>query len=293
MKLKFVFVLALVVVISGAITSQAQSVGHLRMPASVARPTAPESGQVSAAPVGDATSACSFTFTNPGKFNSGMEFCVTVNGNITSFQSPIGIEYINQGGVGEGYGICDLASNVAYFDYAQGGDSGNWNPTVTVSSTATSVKFTRTTADGLFTLTQVITKVGGPVPYAKMTMSVKNNLAAHAKTIILLRYADVDPANAPQADTSFLENFDSTQTAAWGNNSVNFGLMLESIGLANVPEAQDGFDLNTASPPNPCSFSATWPGGPETNIDGSVEMVWELALKGLQTGTVNAKYEQF
>lgn len=303
MKFKLVLVLALVVMISGAVRSQAQSTGHLRLPALVAHPAAPESQSLntrteSAAPIGDATTTCSFTFTNPGKGNSYMQFCVTANGNITSFISPLGIDYINQGTPLEGYGICDTSTNVAYYDWAAL-DSGNWNAPVVVSSTASAVKLTRTTADGLFTLTQTITKQGGTVPAAKITMAVKNNVAVN-KEIFLVRYADVDPGNTPQADTNYQETFDSTIYAAWGytpltgssSGNPQYGLMLEEIGLPNVPNVFNGLDRNTPLAPDPCNATANY-GALETNTDGSVEMLWVLGVNGLKTGTVNAKYSQF
>jgi hypothetical protein len=39
-----------------------------------------------------------------------LQFCVTVNGNITEFQSPVGFEHIREGSFGEGYGICDFSN---------------------------------------------------------------------------------------------------------------------------------------------------------------------------------------
>jgi len=38
---------------------------------------------------------CAYTFTVAGANNDYMEFCVSVNGNVISFQSPDGIEYLD------------------------------------------------------------------------------------------------------------------------------------------------------------------------------------------------------
>jgi hypothetical protein len=54
-----------------------------------------------------------------------MEFCVSVNGNVISFQSPAGIEYLDLGTLAEGYGICDFTSGTSYYDYSDYGISGN------------------------------------------------------------------------------------------------------------------------------------------------------------------------
>src|ERR1700733_2753367 len=76
----------------------------------------------------------------PIHFTSGsgqtfLKFCVTVNGNITQLQSPAGYEHIREGRYQEGYAICDFGTTsgveTKYFDYADGGDSGNWQAPVT------------------------------------------------------------------------------------------------------------------------------------------------------------------
>jgi len=68
--------------------------------------------------------------------------------------TPFNREHIAVGAAGEGYGVCDNTGAVAYFDYADYGDSGNWGAPTLVSQTATSVKIARTTSDGVWTLTQ-------------------------------------------------------------------------------------------------------------------------------------------
>src|SRR5215469_11636579 len=138
-----------------------------------------------------ATATCTYPFTVPGNLNSYLSYCVTVNGNIVSLQSPKGFDQIAQGGAAEGYGVCDLSTNTAYYDWAYL-DSGNWGAPTLVSNTATAVRIARTTTDGLWTLTQTISKVSGVQPYAKVTMALKNNTAI-TKDAYLVRYADVDP----------------------------------------------------------------------------------------------------
>src|ERR1700683_3966624 len=96
----------------------------------------------------DSTTTCSFNFTT-GTGNKFMKYCVTANGNIVQFESPSGHEYINTGTIGEGYAFCDYDSSTQYYDYAGYGDSGNWKAPVTVSSSATNVKISRTTTDGI------------------------------------------------------------------------------------------------------------------------------------------------
>lgn len=256
-----------------------------------------ESINLNGAHVPDSTETCTYSFTVPGKLNSFLSFCVTVNGNIASIQSPSGFDQVAQGGVGEGYGICDISAGVSYYDWSYF-DSGTWGSPVLLSSTTSAVKIARTTTDGLWTLTQTIAKSSGVQPYAKVTMALKNNTGV-TKDAYLLRYMDVDPAAAPFTDSNFKESFDSSQYSAWGygalNNSVGdnaLGLMLEEIGQPNVPYGFEGIAQNTSAAPNPCSPTANY-AGYQAAVDGSVELLWILELGPEKTGTVNAKYEPF
>jgi len=81
---------------------------------------------------------------------------------------------------------------VAYYDYATN-DSANWGPTTLLSSTATSVKFVRTTSDGIWQLTQTITELPATAQSpasAKVTMALKN-LTGVPRTAYLMRFADM------------------------------------------------------------------------------------------------------
>src|SRR5215468_10298629 len=184
---------------------------------------------------------CDYQFVVAGTTNNSMVFCVSVNGNVVSFQEPANYEYIAFGPtIGEGYGICDLNTGVGYYDYADGGASANWLPPTLVSSTASMVKIARSTSDGVFTITQTFTKLAGTTPAAKITMQIKNNTTL-AKNLYLLRWADVHPVNA-QNTGSYTESFDSTYNSVWGYTAENYngpnfygyGLMLENLGAPNV-----------------------------------------------------------
>jgi hypothetical protein len=115
--------------------------------------------QVKRSAVPLATEACKYTFTT-GSGTTFMKYCITVNGNFGGFESPVGVEMLHQGGAFEGYGVCDQSSGTEYYDYAYT-DSGNWSAPILVANNSTEVKIERTTSDGLWTLTQTITKVTG------------------------------------------------------------------------------------------------------------------------------------
>jgi hypothetical protein len=179
------------------------------------------------------TSVCSFTF-SAGSGNTFLKFCVTINGNVTQLETPAGQEFISKGGFSEGYAICDQTSGGKYYDYADFGDSGNWRAAKTVSQSATSVKISRTTSDGLWTLVQTFS-LDATTAAAKIVMALKNN-ATGARLASLIRYADIDVGDGPLP----LDNFASSYNSAWGfsftlrsNGDSGNGLMLKTIG--NTP----------------------------------------------------------
>jgi hypothetical protein len=234
-----------------------------------------------------ATSTCSYNFTS-GTNNTFLKYCVTVNGNIPQLMTPFNREHIAVGSAGEGYGVCDNTGAVAYFDYADYGDSGNWGAPTLVSQTATSVKITRSTGDGVWTLTQTITQVAG-TQSVRVIMALKNNTAV-PRSFFLMRFADVDVSGTAG------NNFDATANSAFGWNSAfsstpDYGLMVQNlgnpIGLANtIPFVQ-----KVAFPPNPCVPGAQIAFGPVTATDGSMLMYYEgtVPQKGSRTVTMNYK----
>jgi hypothetical protein len=234
-----------------------------------------------------ATSTCSYNFTS-GTNNTFLKYCVTVNGNIPQFMTPFNREHIAVGAAGEGYGVCDNTGAVAYFDYADYGDSGNWGAPMLVSQTATSVKIARTTSDGVWTLTQTITQMAG-TQSVRVIMALKNNTAV-PRSFFLMRFADVDVSGTTS------NNFDATANSAFGWNSAfsstpDYGLMVQNVGnpagLANtIPFVQ-----KVAFPPNPCVPGAQLAAGPITATDGSMLMYYEgtVPQKGTRTVTMNYK----
>ncbi|MBZ5686043.1 MAG: hypothetical protein LAP86_13505 [Acidobacteriia bacterium] len=122
-----------------------------------------------------ASTTCSFSYSS-GPLTTFTRYCLSANGNIVQFDSPSGFEYISNGGPLEGYGICDVNPNVAYYDYAST-DSGNWGPTTVTSPNATTQVFVRTTADGIWQLKQTIVQIkasAASTGSVKITMALKN-----------------------------------------------------------------------------------------------------------------------
>jgi hypothetical protein len=197
---------------------------------------AQKDGQVQ--PLG--TEVCQSTFTS-GSGLSYMKFCTTQNGNVAKFESPSTFNQLHQGG--EGYGLCDVTNgNVGYYDWGVYGDSGWQGATITQPNGPSTfpLTITRTTADGVWTLEQVVSR-NTATPAVKITMTLKNNSAV-TRQVYLERFADVD------ADGTSINFFDTTGTSAFGRSV--FGLMLRNLTL-------DGMSLGGRIVPsgttNPCN----------------------------------------
>jgi hypothetical protein len=246
------------------------------------------------------TEDCSYTFAS-GSGATYLKFCVAVNGNIISFNSPQGVEQIAQDGAYEGYGICDVYTGNQYYDYAAY-NSGNWNAPTTISRTGTSVKIERTTSDGLWTLTQAITSTPGTNPYATVGMELKNN-SDTIKNVLLLRYVNAVPDKAATTG-NWSENYDGTNDSAWGytglaeslrNGSDPYGLMIQNVGNptpTSVSYGRVGFAINTEAGPAPCTFYANYE-SPIVNAQGSAVYLYSFVLAKEQSVTETLKYISF
>jgi len=287
-----------------AVTASAQN-NQSKMPPRIVRPHANLSLPAQkSSDVRSALDTCVQTWVVPGANNDYMEFCVTANGNIISFQSPNGIEYLDLGTLSEGYGLCDLETGATYDDYADYYESGTFGTATDSGGAPGTYTIVRKTTDGAFTLTQHITKVIGTTPYAKITMALKNNTTVD-KYVYLNRWADVDPYDA-NVSGSFLESFDSTFNAAWGYEPLNYsgpdyagyGLMVENLGVPTgaFGYGWDGYDLYSNAPPpywgGDCDPTADY-AGYEASVDGSTLMLYYLEIAPKATATVNLRYLAF
>ena len=231
------------------------------------------------APSPDTTTTCTYSFTS-GTGNKFLKYCVTVNGNIVTFQSPAGREYLATAPIGEGYAFCDFGTATQYFDYAGYGDSGNWQAPVKVSSSTTSVKISRKTTDGRFTLTQTITQNAGNA-LAQVTMALVNN-STTTRHVGLLRYADID------ADGSLNNTFDYTNRTAIGYNNFGYGLQLAYVSGSAFNGA---YSQDIPGGPNACQIFTSVLG--PFNGDGSVFAQVDMMLNKGASGTFVTTYKSF
>jgi len=236
----------------------------------------------------DVTS-CAYTFTS-GSAQTYMKYCVTVNGNIVQFQSPLGVEDIKSATSSEGYGLCTDGASNSYWDWA-GAGAKNWGPATLLAQTATEVKIARTTTDRIWTLTQTIMQVAGG-PYAKIEMQLKNDTGVSQEGGFFMRWVDVN------ADNSTINNLDATTISAWGyrpfmagSSYLPYGLLLQNFGV-NTNESA-GYALDTNQPPEVCEPGLTST-GTLTATDGSIMMLYVFPpVPKNQTATFNVKYAAF
>ena len=243
---------------------------------------------VSQSPSPSTAGTCQSVFTS-GSGLTLLQFCVTVNGNITEFHGPAGWEHIAAGVPGqEGYGVCDNDTKVRYFDYTS--DSGNWSNAVITQPGGPNtfpLKITRTSSDGVFTLTQAFSR-NPSERIAKISMTLKNN-AGSSKTFILVRFANVN-ANTSSLGTNLNNEFDSGGDSAWAYNLGLFG-----VRLSTVPTALEhaGFVDMTNDGPDPCAPGSSSPPTHPFYGDGGVIMAYVLALPAGQSKTVGVEYKRF
>lgn len=276
-------VLAMIVVSLGSLSfAQVSGARNLRAKSEEAAALAKKNA-IDAAPRSPlADPGCSFLFTS-GANNTFLSYCLTSNGNVTQLRTPDGRFQIEN--PVEGYAICDAFTGTEYFDYAFE-DSSNWGPTTSTSLSPTSMKFVRTTSDGVWTLTQTITQMAASSS-VKLVMALKNNTADN-RPVVLLRYADVD------VDGVLANNFDGTLNTAMAWNSFSsgahpFGLMLQNVGTPTFDYF--GFAQTIPGIVHPCNPFANESRTVEVGVDGSLVMAYQgiMPKKASKMFTVSYK----
>jgi hypothetical protein len=193
---------------------------------------APASGQPTAAPraaVGPAAVVNCQAGTSSGKGDAKFHVCVSSYGNVYSWTSPAGWEFINQGNNAEGFGVCgDTGSGWGPigWDFNQGGASGFGAPTLT-QPTAGKFPITITRSTGVVKLKQLFT-VDPRDATLTITETLTNISAAAISDPILTRWVDIDAEpNAVADNYADLAQFGNTAVAQVDQNEDN-GLQLRA-----------------------------------------------------------------
>lgn len=238
-----------------------------------------------------ATENCAFNFSS----GSGLgltKFCVTANGNIAQF-AAMGLNGLLAemlDGVApaiEGYGLCDTKTLTPYFDYASS-DSGNWG-TATAVATANSVTITRTTADGVWKLLQVITQMQGTKTSsgaARTDMAI-TNLSTADRILIVYRHANIDAAG------STFNDFAASTTTAFGTvPSGGNGLSSEASLLATAFDFHFALVKTSPGGVSPCvPFGSQGDQQTPFEGDGAVDHYFNLDIRPGATKRVTVTYK--
>jgi len=193
--------------------------------------------------------SCTHLFTaGKSTSNTYMQYCVNDDGLITSIETPFGHPQL--GDQGEGYGLCQESPAVEYHDFGSG-DSGNWNPAQIVSVSGSSIKISRSTSDGNWTLLQTISTL--PLTGSmKMVMALTNHQAV-AKVAYLIRWAHV----VPDGNEFYVVGASLQSAFAWnayaGKYTLYRGLQLANAGVWSG--YQQAFVQMAVTPPNACAFA--------------------------------------
>jgi hypothetical protein len=228
-----------------------------------------------------ATTTCSYDFSS-GSGNTYMGYCVTANGNILEIQTPFGQSMM--GANGEGYGLCDQNAPANYTDYAVS-DTGNWGTATVLSHSLSSVKIARTTADGLWTLTQTITKVPA-TSSIKVVMALKNNQTV-SDVAYLVRFADAEPPAVGSSDF-WLGGLNSALARTFQSDP-NYGLQLTNVSVPPFSYWQ-GFAQGVNTGPNACAFASNEGNDNSAGNIGSIEMAYVGTVPAGATKTVTLSY---
>jgi hypothetical protein len=224
------------------------------------------------------------------------KWCVTENGNVVSIESPKGIEHIRGANIQEGYSICDFTpiTPLYYWDFADAGDSGNWNAPVIVQPNGPNtfpLTIQRRTADGMFELDQKFSQnTAERIITIKMTVYETGCIGTCGAGLYVFRYANID------ANNTNMNWFDQGADSAWGYNSGSPGVILYAtppptsyFSKRAYSDGAGAFPLSDG-PPSACNGDGTT--GPFLG-DGAVE-VYQFFKENIGSpGTVGFEYKRF
>jgi len=209
------------------------------------------------------------------------EYCVSNHGNIVHLETPLGFNHLVPGHLSEGYGLCDVGSNTAYYDYADGGATSNWLPPNVGRSYPLVIE--RTTSDGLWKLTQTFTAAADGSIKIKMELA-NHNLQGTSRKANLVRFANVNVNS--NASNLFLITASSVVAGSPAGGSP--GIQLRDGG--KTPNTPIG--LTKPDVPDPCNPTAN-SNAPFFTSDGAEELLYVLAVPNGGTKTANVLYRPF
>jgi hypothetical protein len=172
---------------------------------------------------------------------------VSDNGNITSITTPFN-RLQSAAPPSEGYGLCQESPIAEYHDYFSEA-SANWSPAQVLSSSSSSIKISRTTADGNWTLVQTISKVTA-TGSIKLEMALTNNQSVD-RVAYLLRFTDLSLLSSSVLGASV------NGAWTWDTLTGTFHYGFQLFNAAKSPfDYRQGFVRRSFLGPNACDFAA-------------------------------------
>jgi len=203
-----------------------------------------------------------------GSGSTYIEFHVGPNGNVTYLQTGTSGVVINGN---EGYVIC-VNTGAAYYDLGGYGDSGNWQAAVVSQPHGPNtfpLSITRTTADGVYTLTQTYAW-GNSKTGAKISMVVQSD---NGNQYDLVRYAEFSQPNGWAAQSSIT-------AYAWVNGAIGLLMAPSSVNRVRSGLGQAGIS------PGPCTGGV----GVPSPYQGQADTMLGWTLDGRKTNTATLVY---
>lgn len=183
-----------------------------------------------------------------GANETGFDFCLSSNGNITLLRSPVGgsTEHIRVGVITEGYAVCD-SDDIAY-DYGSsvsvpGIHRAAFGPTTVVSGCAGGslpCTLQRDTANGKYRLKMVFNwnTIDKEI---NITTTLTNLQSVPANNVVLMRFADAD------VEGTFEDIGDISRDSSWARQGPGPGLRLGLSAL--TPKIPHWVALQGPNPP--------------------------------------------
>ena len=219
-----------------------------------------------------------------GSGNFAFNYCVSHEGTIVHMETPLTFQHLSTSAPSEGYGVCELDTNTAYYDYADGGATSNWGNALILAQQPGLLVLERPTADGHWDLIQTFTTSTADTSIKVKMELVNTDSNGKNKKVNLVRFANVN-VNGSASNLFQVTPFsvDAGSTAVGSP-----GIQLRDAGKApNTP-----IGLSKPNGPDPCNPTANSK-APFFTSDGAEELLYVRTIPKNGTNTATVLYRPF
>jgi len=219
-----------------------------------------------------------------GAGNFAFNYCVSHEGTIVHMETPLTFEHLSTSAPREGYGVCELDTNTAYYDYADGGATSNWNDAVVLTQQPNLLVIERTTSDAHWDLLQTFTTSTADTSIKVKMELVNTDPNGKNKKVNLVRFANVNI----NGSASNLFEVTPFSVVAGATAAGSPGIQLRDAGKAsNTP-----IGLTKPTGPDPCNPTANSK-APFFTSDGAEELLYVRTIPKNGTNTATVLYRPF